>query len=112
MGADLVGNKFSLFPSKISFDIKRQSVVTARNLQNIETFFDARTKSVYNTIHIARVVALFPQASLLRPEATAADSETFCVGASPSNHPKLCRSAAPRAWQLILQSKPSNCFLE
>ena len=38
---------------------------------------------------------------------TAADLETCCVCARPSDPPKLCRSAGPRAWPLILQSKPS-----
>ena len=58
-----------------------------------------------NWVSIARVVARFPQASLSRPAATAADLETPCVCARPSDPPKLCRSAAQRAWPLILQSK-------
>ena len=36
------------------------------------------------------------------------DSETPCVCARPYDPPKLCWNAAPRAWPLILQSKPSN----
>ena len=63
-----------------------------------------------NWVSIARVVACFPQASRSRPAATAADSETPCVCARPSDPPTLCRSAAPRAWPLILQSNPSIVF--
>ena len=33
-----------------------------------------------------------------------------CVCACPSYPPNLCRSAAPRAWPLILQSNPSIVF--
>ena len=44
------------------------------------------------------------------PAATAADSETPCVCARPSDPAKLCLSAAPRAWPLILQSNPSIVF--
>ena len=32
------------------------------------------------------------------------------VCARPSDPPKLCQSAAPRAWSLILQSNPSTFF--
>ena len=46
------------------------------------------------------------QVSRSLPAATAADLETPCVCASPSDQPKVCRSTAPRALPLILQSKP------
>ena len=45
-----------------------------------------------------------------RPTATAAGSETPCVGARPFDPTKLCQSAAPRARILILQSKSSILF--
>ena len=35
-----------------------------------------------------------------------ADLETPCAGARPTSPRKLCRSSAPRARPLILQSKP------
>ena len=57
-------------------------------------------------VSIARVVACFPQASPSQP-ATVAELETPCVCARPSNQRKQSRRAAPRAWQLILPSKPS-----
>ena len=41
---------------------------------------------------------------------SAADSETPCVCAAQSDPPKMCLSAAPRAWSWILQSKPSIVF--
>ena len=63
-----------------------------------------------NWVSIARVVACFPQASRSRPAATAADSETPCVCARPSDPRKQSRRAAPRAWLLILPSKPSITF--
>ena len=63
-----------------------------------------------NWVSFARVVAHFPQASLLQPAETAADSEVPCVCARPSDPPKLCLSAAPRAWPLIWQSNPSIVF--
>ena len=50
-----------------------------------------------NWVSIARVVACFPQASLSRPAATAADSETTpSVCAGPSDPRKQRRRAAPR----------------
>ena len=62
-------------------------------------------------VSISREVARFSQASRSRPAATAADSETPCVYARPSDPRKLCRSAAPTwppsARHLILLSKPS-----
>ena len=63
-----------------------------------------------NWVSLARVVACFPKVSLSLPAAPAADSKTPCVCASPSDQPKLCWSAAPSAWPLILQSKSSIVF--
>ena len=53
-------------------------------------------------VSIARLVAWFPQASLSLLAATADGSETPCVCARPSYPRKQSRSAAPRAWPLIL----------
>ena len=63
-----------------------------------------------NRVSIARVMAHFPQVSRSLPVATAADLETPCVCARPPDPPMLCRSAAPRAWPLILQPNPSIVF--
>ena len=67
-----------------------------------------------NWVSIARVVACFPQASQSLPAATASYSETPCVCARPSDPHKQSRTAAPslgpRAWPLILPSKPSITF--
>ena len=60
-----------------------------------------------NWVSIARVVAHVPQASLSRLPQTW-KRPVFC--ARLSNPPKLCRSADPRAWPLILQSTPSIVF--
>ena len=64
-----------------------------------------------NWFSIARVVTCFPQESWSRPAATAADSETPCFCACPSYSRKQSRRAAPRAWPLILPSKPSELRL-
>ena len=63
-----------------------------------------------NWVSIASAVACFPQASLSLPAATAADSETLCVCARPSDPRKQSWRAAPRAWPLILPFKPSITF--
>ena len=55
-------------------------------------------------VSIARLVACFPQASKLLPAASA------CVCARQSYLRKQNWRAAPRAWPLILQSKPSITF--
>ena len=59
------------------------------------------------------VVACFPQANRLLPAATAADSKhppSPFVCARPSDPRKQSRKLAPRAWPLILPSKPSITF--
>ena len=63
-----------------------------------------------NWVSIAGLVACFPQESLSLPAATVADSETFRVCARLSYPRKQSWRAAPRAWQLILPSKPSITF--
>ena len=83
---------------------EKKKLVAARNLPRIKPCW------LLNWVSIARVVACFPQASLSRPAATAADSETPCVCARPSDPRKQSRRAAPRAWPLILPSKPLIIF--
>ena len=78
---------------------EKKWLVSARYLQSIKPFW------LLKWVSIARVVACFPQASRSWPAATAANSETLCVCARPSDPPKQCRRAAPRAWPLILPSK-------
>ena len=65
---------------------------------------------ILNWVSIARVVACFPQESLSRPAATAADSEKPCVCARLSYLRKQSQRAAPRAWPLILSSNSSITF--
>ena len=106
MGAALVCNNFSPIPWKfISHEKKKWSL-------RPEVYKALKPCWLLNWVSIARVVACFPQASLSRPAATAADSETPCVCARPSDphwH-KQNRRAAPRAWLLTLPSKPSINF--
>ena len=65
-----------------------------------------------NWVSTARIVAHFPQASMLLFAAAATNLETHCVCACLSDQPnlKLCQNAASRAQPLILQSKPSFVF--
>ena len=87
----LVGYKFLWTPPKISFHMRKKSVINTKNLRSVNLTLE---------LSEARVVALFPQASQSRP----------CVCACQTNQPKLCWSTAPRAWPLILQSNPSTVF--
>ena len=64
---------------KFHFTWNKKWLVAALYLQSIKTFW----------VTIARVVACFPQASLLLPAATTAYSETPCVCACPSDPPAL-----------------------
>ena len=106
MGAALVGNNFSPIPSKFRFTWKKKSSDSSRP----EIYKALKPCLLLNWVSVARVVAYFPQASRSRPAATAADSETPCVCARPSDPRKQSRRAAPRAWPLILPSKPSITF--
>ena len=72
---------------EISFPMKKNSFVTARYLQSIKTFLTVKLSQHHKTPDL-----------------------TPCVCTRLSNPPKLCRSAAPRAWPLILQSNPSIVF--
>ena len=98
MGAALVSNNFQPIPMDIPFPMKKKSVVTARYLQSIKTFL---------TLELSRYRKSGSTFSSSEP---AADSETPCVCARPSDLRQPCRSAAPRAWPLILPSKPSITF--
>ena len=102
MSAALVGNKFSRNPSKFHFSWKKicrhcPKYTKQWNLLN------SQSKSVFQEWQHR---GTFSQASRSRPASTAAS----CVSARRSEPPKLCRSAAPRAWPLTLQSKPSIVF--
>ena len=105
MGKALVCNNFLPIPSKFSFHMKKKSESSLPGIYKA-----LKPCWLLNWVSIARVVACFPQASRPRPAATAADSETPCVCARPSDPRKQSRRAAPRAWPLILPSKPSITF--
>ena len=64
-----------------------------------------------NWVSITRVVACFPQASRSRPAATAADSETPCVCACPSDPRKQSRSLGELPQELGRWYCPSNSRL-
>ena len=83
------------------FAWKKTWLVTAQYLQSIKPFW------LSNWVSIARVVACFPQASLASTDSRKLRN-SLC--ARPSYQPKLCQSAAPTAWPLILQSKLSIVF--
>ena len=103
----LIRNKFSRTSSKISIshgikntwpNVYKGLKIMAQYLQRIKTFFGSRTKSVSQEWrHINHCSRLGNALSL-------------CLAARPSDPPKLCRSAAPRARALNLQSKPSILF--
>ena len=78
MSVALVDNKFLRTPSKILFHMKKiccQWLVTAQNLQPIQPIWLSKS----NEASIARVVALFPQASRLLPAPTSAESTADSV---------------------------------
>ena len=88
-----------LFPNSIENFISHSKTCSLRP----EIYKALKPFWLLNWVSIARVAAYFPQASRSRPAATAANSETLVfVPARPSSvPPKLCWSAAPRAWPLI-----------
>ena len=92
------------FHWEFHFPMKTKSVVTARYLQSIKTFLTVELSQYRKS------GSMFSSSEPARPAATAADSETPCVCARPSDPPKLCRSAAPKTWPFILQSNPSIVF--
>ena len=79
MGSALVGNNFLPIPSKISFYIKKS------DSSQPEIYKALKSCWLLIWVSIARVVASFPQASRSRPAGTAADFETPCVCACPSD---------------------------
>ena len=105
MGAALFGNNFSPTGNSIENFISHKKKVTLSCPK-----FTFKPFWLWQWVSIARVATRFPQARLSRPALNAADSETLCVCACPSDQPKLCLTAAPSARPLILQSKPSTIF--
>ena len=100
LGAALVDSNFSPTPlghRKFHFIWKKKWLSAALNVQSIKNFLTLE-------------LSCFPQASLSRSAATAADLKTPCVCACQSYPRKQSRRAAPRAWPLILPSKPSITF--
>ena len=94
-----------LFHWKFHFTWKKSDLLLPDIYKTLNPFW------ISNWVSITRVVARFPQASLLLPLPACRDCqnlETPCIWSHLSlfNQPKLCRSSAPRAWPLILQSKP------
>ena len=69
-----------------------------------------QVKKQYRDYGITKVAALFPNTGLWRLAATAANLETPCVCAWPSDLPKLYQSPPQRVWPLILQLEPSPFF--
>ena len=102
----LVGNSFLPIPSKFHFTWKIKWLVAARNLQRFKTFWTLELSQYHKS------GSMFSSSeSLLLPAATASDYETPCVCACLSDQHKQSWRAAPRAWPLILPSKPSNLQL-
>ena len=79
-------------------------LVTPRTLQGIKTVL-ALELSQYR-----KSDSKFSSSEPIAAAATAADSAISCACAPPSYLLKLCRSAAPRAQPMILQSKRSIIF--
>ena len=77
---------FSPIPSKLSFHTEKKSDSSLPDIYKALIPF-----WLLNWVSITRVVARFPQASLSRPAATVANSETPYVCYCPSDPPKLCR---------------------
>ena len=100
MSTALVGNRFSSIPLKIAFHIKNkichQRLVTAQNLQTIQTFL---------TLELSQNCK---SGSTLSPSEPVEDSSdcrwlgNYLSCARQSNPPKLCQSAAQRALRLPL----------
>ena len=85
------------YSMEISFPLKTKTIVTARYLQSIKTFLN---------VELSQFRKSGSSFSSSEPAATAADSETPCVCARPSDHPS-CAGARP---QELLQSNPSIVF--
>ena len=87
------------------FHLKQKVTCSSQEFTKHQNLVDS-----LNWVRIARVVASFHQASWTLPAATAAHSETPYVCVCQSNPRKQSRRAAPRAWPLILTSKPVITF--
>ena len=113
MSTALVGNRFSSIPLKIAFHIKNkichQRLVTAQNLQTIQTF-----------LTLAWELSQYCKSgSTLSPSEPVEDSsDCRWLGnnlscARQSNPPKPCQSAAQRALRLpLILLKIFDCLLE
>ena len=77
------------------------------NKQDLIPLLDFENVLRLGLIHALRMIGFWFPANL---QATAKDSEMPLVCVCQSDLPKLCLRAAPRAWPLILQSKPSIAF--
>ena len=100
----LVGNNFSSITSKISFHIKKflqPEIYTALKLfLNLE---QSQHRKSGSTISSSEPVAACSDCSRL--------GNALCLS-RPSDPPKLCRSAAPRAKPLLFQSNPLITFCD
>ena len=75
----------------------------ALNLQSIKTFLTLKLSQY------SKSGSMFPSSE---PAVTLAYLETPCACACQFDPPKLCLSAAPRAWPLIFAVKTFNCLVE
>ena len=102
MGAALVGNNFSPILLEFYFTLKKKWLVAARNVQSIKTLFALELS------HSRKSGSMFSSSELV-----AARSDCRRLGNAlkrPSDQGKQSRSAAPRAWPLILPNQPSITF--
>ena len=89
LGAALVSNNLLLFPSKISFHMKKKWLVAALHLQSILTF------STVDLSQYSNSGSMFSSSEPVTASTTAADLETPCVCALPSDPPN-CAGALPQ----------------
>ena len=75
----------------------------SKYLQSSKTFW------LLNWVSISQVYYLLKQADCCQQQLPPTHL-THCACACQSHPPKQCQSAAPRAWPLILQSKPLIAF--
>ena len=106
MGAALVGNNFLPIPLKFSFHMKKKLIglVAAQYLQSIKAFL---------TLKLSQYRKSGSTFSSSEPVAARSDCRRLgnaSVCARQSYPRKQSLRAAPRAWPLILPSKPSITF--
>ena len=95
-----------------SMEISFHNFLMWNSHQKKKCLIAAQNFKVQSIKNLFARVACFPQASWSWPTATASnwDMETPCGCARPSDQRKQSQMAAPRAWQLILPSKPLITF--